>query len=101
MVELDFFQKIARNELDVIEFGEVKNMHFGQNGGWNVESGTNLRHILEESRIDEFFVLFENELIFYFSAFDYLCPNSHFHATLFFTFLFWIGSREPKFLVGG
>lgn len=63
VIEIDAFDEIAGVKADVIEFGEVKDMGFEQDGGGDVEFAADIREVIEEVGIGKFFpVVFVNEL---------------------------------------
>ena len=77
MVVAQTFHEIARKELHVIEFREVENMRFRQNGSGNIQFVTNLGEVIEKMRIRQFFGVFVYVLLAYPAARHQFCPNSH------------------------
>lgn len=76
LVEIGFFGKVARQKAHRAEFGKVYYVRFHKYGRGNIQLLAHVRKVVEKVRVDVFFVVFVNDLLYYFFADDYLAPDS-------------------------
>ena len=86
VIEIDAFDKIARVKTNVIEFGEVKDVGFKQDGGRNVELAADICKVIEKVGLGQLFrVVFVNELFGDLSVLDDFSPDpEHNKLRMFF-----------------
>ena len=75
-VEVDGLGKVARDKAHGVEFRVIEDMRFQQHGRGDIEPLADIRKVLEKFCVRELIVPFVRELVFDFSVFDYLGPNS-------------------------
>ena len=86
IIEIDTFNEIAGVKADVIEFGEVEDVGFEQDGGRSVEFAADICEVIKKMRIGKFFlVVFVDELLGDLSfAYDFSPDPEHKKLRMFF-----------------
>ena len=86
VIEVDAFDEVAGVKAHVVEFGEVKDMGFEQDGGGDVEFAADIGEVIEKVGIGKFFlVVLVDELFGDLAVAHNFCPDSeHKRLRMFF-----------------
>lgn len=77
MVVTQAVHEIPRKKFYVVKLRKVENVRLHQYGGRNIQLLTNLRKIIEKTRIYQLFGFFIYELFTDMPVRNQFCPNSH------------------------